>query len=217
MSSADFDVNIVDSDGWLMLDANCAAGDKIDVKIYTTKSNNKSIWEIPSNLENNARNEDVTDITLGQLRSHIREAFIHTDEFSGSYQGSNNTKDLGNVKSNSGKILQNAGAPHLANLFLNDTKANFFESLMYAQREYSSFKNKFQRLSGEINLTDLDNIPLCVDEILTELFANKSSDFPFYYSDMVPAGNDKNTIKNQRTESGLRRHSSRERHRSRGA
>ena len=194
LTSSDFDIETNGSIGLLVLDHNLVAGDKIDVKIYSTSYNNKSVWEIPSNLENNAGNEDVTDITLGQLRAHIQEAMIHTDEFAGNYQGSNNTKDLGNIKTNSGKILQNAGAPHLANLFLNDTKANFFESLMYSQREYSSFKNKFQRLSGEIELTDLGNIPLCVDEILSELFSNKSKDFPFYHSDMVPAGDNKTVL-----------------------
>jgi hypothetical protein len=188
--ASEFDVEVDTNIGYLILTTDLAVGDKLDVKIYSKNYNARSVWEIPSNLENNAKNQDVVEITLGQMRNHILESFVKTPDFVGKYQGSNNIKDLPNVKRNGGKILQNAGAPHLANLFLNDTKANFVESLLYAQREYSIFKNKFQRLAAELDLSDVTNPALCVDEILKEIFANKNEMFAYYRSDMVPAGDD---------------------------
>ena len=190
LTEFDFDIEIISDVGYLLLTADAAVDDKIDVKVYSSKFNNRSIWEIPSNLENNAKNQDIKEITLGQLRNHILESFINTPEFSGAYQGSNNVKDLPTVKVHGGKIVQNAGAPHLANLFLNDTKANFVESLLYTQREYANFKNRFQRLSADLPLRDSSNAVQCVDEILKEISANKNQQFPYYYSDMVPAGDD---------------------------
>ena len=190
LTEFDFDVETVSGVGYLLLTVDAAVNDKIDVKIYSNNFNSRSVWEIPSNLENNAKNQDVAEITLGQMRSHIVESFVHTPNFVGAYQGSNNVKDLPSVKVNGGKIIQNAGAPHLANLFLNDAKANFVESLLYAQREYANFKNKFQRLSAELPLKDATNAAQCVDEILKEISINKNQQFSYYYSDMVPAGDD---------------------------
>ena len=190
MISGEFDVTIEQGVGFLDLTQDLAVGDKLDVKVFSDNFTNTSVWEIPSNLENNAKNQDFKEITLGQLRNHIVESFVKTPGIKGAYQGNNNTKDLPNVKLNGGKIVQNAGAPHLANLFLNDVKANFFESILYSQREYAIFKNKFARLAEELPLTDFTDSVLSVDEILENLFANKNELFPFYHSDMTPAGKD---------------------------
>ena len=187
---ADFDVTVEGGIGYLELTQELALNDKLDVKVFSNRFAENSVWEIPSNLENNAKNQDVTELTLGQLRSHALESFIKTPGIEGAYQGSNNVKDLPDVKVNGGKILQNAGAPHLASLFLNDAKANFVESLLYAQREYATFKNKFIRLAEDLPLTDFNDPVKSVDEILENLFQNKNEMFPFYYSDMVPAGED---------------------------
>ena len=190
LTSNEFDVEIIDSIGYLTLAVNVEVDDKIDVKVYSQNRNSQSVWEIPSNLENNAKNQDIAEITLGQMRNHILEAFVNTPEFVGAYQGNNNVKDLSNIKINGGKIVQNAGAPHLANLFLNDAKANFVEGVLYSQREYANFKNRFQRLSAELNIKNPDNAADSVDQILTEISQNKSQLFPYYHSDMVPAGSD---------------------------
>lgn len=190
LTNFDFDIETVSGIGYLLLTVDATVNDKIDVKIYSNKLNNRSIWEIPSNLENNAKNQDIAEITLGQMRNHILESFINIPNFEGSYQGSNNVKDLADVKVYGGKIVQNAGAPHLANLFLNDAKANFVESLLYTQREYANFKNRFQRLSSELPLKDASDAVYSVDEILKEISSNKNQQFPYYHSDMVPAGDD---------------------------
>lgn len=203
LTQTQFDVQITNNVAFLLLDKDCANGDKIDVKVYSKNFNNLSNWEVPSNLENNALNDSISEITLGQLRNHILETFIKTSEFRGNYQGKNNSKDLAKVKANGGKILQNAGAPHLANLFLNDSKSNFTESLLMAQREYVSFKNKFLQLTSTYPLSDILDPVRSVDEVLSEICANKNNLFPYFYSDMVPFGNDYNLIKYEITNSDI--------------
>lgn len=191
----DYDIEIERKIGKIVFVNDLVSGDKIDIKIFQKNPTSNNIWEIPSNLENNAKNIDISDITLGQMRNHITETFIKTPDLIGNYQGSNNSKDLPNVKEHGGTILQNAGAPHLANLFLNDVQANFIESLLYSQREYETFKNKFYRMLGEVMFTDINDASKCLDELLIEMFANKNEMFPYFYSDMCPAGNDYNEIK----------------------
>ena len=189
-----YDVEVEQGVGRLVFVKDLKSTDKISVKIYSSTVSKNNNWEIPSNLENNAKNVDIVEITLGQMRNHIVETFVKTPNLSGNYQGLNNSKDLKDVKLNGGTILQNAGAPHLANLFLNDVQSNFIESLLYNQREYETFKNKFYRMLGEISYTDVTNSNTSLDELLTEMFANKNEMFPFYHSDMCPAGNDYNEI-----------------------
>ena len=189
-----YDVEVERGVGSLVFVKDLKSTDKISVKIYSSTVSKNNNWEIPSNLENNAKNVDIVEITLGQMRNHIIETFVKTPDLSGNYQGLNNSKDLKDVKLNGGTILQNAGAPHLANLFLNDVQANFIESLLYNQREYETFKNKFYRMLGEISYTDVTDSSTSLDELLTEMFANKNEMFPFYHSDMCPSGNDYNEI-----------------------
>lgn len=185
-----FDITVDRGIGYLNLTKDLSVNDKLDIKVYSNNYTTASVWELPSNLENNAKNQTVKELTLGQLRNHILESFVKTPGVETAYQGSNNIKDLPSVKTNGGTILQNAGAPHLASLFLNDTKANFVESLLYAQREYAIFKNKFIRSAEDLALTDFTDPVKSVDEILKNLFANKNEMFPFYYSDMAPGGDD---------------------------
>lgn len=190
LTTADFDIDIISDVGYLVLNDDLSTGDKVDVEIFSTSFNSLSEWEIPSHYENNPFNQDLEEIALGQMRNHIVDAFVHTPDFDGEYQGKNNVKDLGNIKVNGGKIVQNAGNLHLANLFLNDTKANFVESILYSAREYNRFKNKFSQLAYDYPLKNPQNTAASVDEILKEISLNKTPMFPFHYSDMAPYGED---------------------------
>ena len=192
---AGYDIEVIGGIGYLNFNTDLEDGDKIDVFTYTDKKNDFSFWEVPSNLENNALNETVGEITLGQLRFHMINAMVQTTDLEGEIQGANNLKDIPNEHNAPGKIVQNAGAPHLAAFFLNDDKANFIDSIEYAQREYERFKNKFNQLAYELPLRDPQDPVRSVDEILTDYVCNKSDMFPFYNSDMVPFGNDYTSTK----------------------
>lgn len=185
-----FDIQIEGDQGYLLLDQDLSVGDKLDVKIASSNHNDNSIYEIPSDLNYNPLNQDVSEFTLGQMRDHISRVFENTPGLTGEFIGNNNSRDLGNIKQYGGRIVQNLGSTHLANLFLNDVQANFAESLLYSQREYTRYKNKFLELLYNMPLTNPLNPVLTVDEVIGEIASNKSQLFPFYNSDMIAFGND---------------------------
>ena len=81
------------------------------------------------------------------------------------------------------------GFVNLANeLAINDPDINFVSGLDLARKEYTKFKNKFLSLCSTIAGLDYTDSAGSVDKILSNINAIKNSSFPWYYSDMVPQG-----------------------------
>lgn len=162
---------------------------RLDVLILSDQVDSTGFFQIPTNLENNSLNSEFEYLTLGQLRNHAREIFSSHKDLKGLELGSNNSRDL-DYKLLPGTILQHSSPVIYAGLFLTHPDANFVDSIYYAQREYSKFKNRFLELAKKINYQDAESIPDYVDEIISVITSSKSVDSPWYYSDMVPNGAD---------------------------
>lgn len=194
INNGQYNIQIEGNQGYLLLNTDLVVDDKLDVKISSSNNNSSSVYEIPADLEYNPLNVEIGDFTLGQVRAHITKVFENTPGLTGNLIGINNSRDLGNIKKFGGKIVQNQGSTHLANLFLNDVQANFVESLLYSQREYSRFKSKLLELLRSMPLANpLDHVK-SLDEVLVEISSNKSYLFPFFASDMVGYGLDYNKL-----------------------
>lgn len=170
-----------------------ANGDVIDVQVFSKQVSEVGYYQIPLNLDLNAQNVDINNLTLGQLRNHLVALSRNSVDLVGDVLGPNNLRDI-EIKAQGGTILQHSAPVPFAELFLLDQQANFVEAVKLASREYSKFKNKFLELSVSLQGIDpLDPIS-SVDLILTRINLNKNSTFPWYFSDMVPYGTLKNTI-----------------------
>jgi hypothetical protein len=177
--------------GYLFLDTDLNVGDKLDIAIYSTEVSENAIFSMPSPYSNNPFNEEVNELTLGQFRSHITNVIEDVSILSDEPLTPNNLRDTTDVKSYPGKIIQNSGNPHYANFFLNDKEANFVDSIIYAQREYIRFKNRFLELTKDLAIPG--ELPrVTVDRVMAELAANKNKNFAFFTSDMVAFSNDYN-------------------------
>lgn len=177
--------------GYLSLTQDLAVGDKIDIKIYSTVATDNSIFSVPYNYSNNPFNKEVTEITLGQMRNHIISVIEDISDLSDAALTTDNLRDTKDVKSYPGKIMQNSGNPHFANFFLNDAQANFIDSVIYSQREYTRFKNRFLELAKDIAIAG-EKPSATVDRVLVEMASNKNKNFAFFTSDMIALGNDFN-------------------------
>lgn len=178
---------IVFNDGILGTDS------KIDIMLYSEEISNISWYRVPSNLENNAQNRPFESSTLGQMRNHVNAVRENSTTFDGVYPGNSNLRDLPLIKSVGGNILQHSAGTQYASMFLLDDTTNFIDATKLAQREYIKFKNNFMDLAARLAL-NFDDIPGCVDAIIEEINDVKTSDFPYFASDMVPYGSDKTTI-----------------------
>lgn len=169
-------------------------GDRVDVLIYnSSKTSNIGYYQIPDNLNYNAKNDELTDPTLGELRNHIGTVAQNNLFFTGDYPGRSNLRDL-QIENQAGIMLQHSAPATYANMFLNSDKFGAVNGILYAQSEYSKFKSKFLTLAGSIPLTEANNIPGAVTSILKKINAVKNSSYPWYYSDMVPYQGTKNVI-----------------------
>ena len=162
-------------------------GDKIDILILSDSVSQLGYYQIPYNLEYNSKNESFSNITLGQLRNNLGVIGQGLDNIIGSIPGNSNLRDLDTDKYN-GNILQSSAPIIYSNLFLIDETANFVQSIEFARKEYSKFKNKFLELCTTLRGLDITNPVTGVDKILLNINIVKNKKFPWYYSDMVPYG-----------------------------
>ena len=170
-------------------DTGLTTGDQIDILIYNPSVVSVSgYYEVPKNLDYNSANANFSSLTLGQLRNHLTTMVANSNQIIGSVPGDSNLRDKP-IKSQGGSILQHASPVLYSEVFLEDNNASFLKGLDLARHEYSKFKNKILELSARTAGLDYTNIPVLLDTLLKTINAVKNKTFAWYYSDMVPYGN----------------------------
>lgn len=169
-----------------------SAGQRIDILVDSASTSQIGFYQIPTNLNLNAQNAVLENPTLGELRDHIGQLAQNNLGFVGVYPGVSNIRDL-YISNEPGIMLQQSAPVTYASMFLNSEEYNFVDSLLYAQQEYTRFKNKFLNIASTTNVTNSTIVSTC-DYIIQQINAVKDKSFPWYYSDMVPYGDNKNTI-----------------------
>ena len=167
--------------------------DKIDILVYSTEVSVKGYYQIPDNLNYNAQNLTLTAPTLGEMRNHIKKLTQNSLVFKGNFPGDSNLRDIV-VTAQGGTMLQQSAPSTFASLFLTSEQYNFVNSVLYAQQEYTKFKNKFLSLAESSSNAANINPITAVDNILLTINQIKNQTFPYYYSDMVPYGRNINNI-----------------------
>ena len=174
-------------------DTNLTTGDQIDILIHSDSVSALGYYEVPKNLDLNSENANFTSLTLGQLRNHVTTMVGNSNQIVGAVPGASNLRDI-DIKPQGGSILQHSAPVLYSELFLVDQNTNFIKSLNLARHEYSKIKNKIIELSARTSGLDYSNIPVLLDTLLKTINGVKNNTFPWYYSDMVPYGDVKNTI-----------------------
>ena len=160
---------------------------KIDILVYSDQISRQGYYEIPTNLNFNEQNQVVSYPTLGQLRNHIGSLTRNSQEFVGAFPGTSNLQDL-DLTSYPGTILQQSSPVSYASMFLTDKTFSFVDSVYNALQEYTRFKNKFLTLAASSNQIDITNPTTGVNFLLKQINQVKNPTFPWFYSDMVPCG-----------------------------
>lgn len=171
----------------LVFNTDLSVGDRLVVKIFGNPQTNKENFTVPKNLVDNSENKNFNSLTLGQLRNHLQEIAANSLEFIGEPSGANNFRDI-NYKIVPGKILQHSAGAHVAQLMFNNESTSIIKALDFSRRSYSRFKDRFLYLLSTIEFQDTSNIRECLDTIMEEITVNSSSDQAFYYTDMLPFG-----------------------------
>ena len=166
--------------------------DVVTIKFNSLQKAENSFYEVPDNLENNAGNEIFTELTLGQVRNHEIVLSRQIKTFAGKSPGKSNLRDL-NYRAYPGKILQHSAGMILPMHILSDSSTGLVDSINFVKNEYTKFKNRFIDSIDKLDL-DLTDPAKCVDDIILHLAGKKTRTFPFFYSDMLPWGNQKTQL-----------------------
>ena len=162
-------------------------GDIVEVLALSDQVSAVGFYQVPINLENNPLNGNSPYFTLGTIRTHYDSIAQNLINLTGSVNGANNSRDLGNIVPYGLIILQQSSPMTLAGYFLRKPGYDIFASLEYNSREYEKFKAQFlnQSVSGDyVNMT----IPEILNAVFSELNTGRTSSSPFYWSDMLPTG-----------------------------
>ena len=164
------------------------SGDSLTIKIFSINVNVKENYSLPKNLVDNSINDTFSSLTLGQIRNHLQEIASNSLEFSGNAIGSNNFRDI-DYKVIPGKILQHSAGAHIAQMMFNNETTNIIKAIDFNRRSYSRFKDRLYYLISSMEFNDTANSRDCLDVVLDEITLNSSSEQSFYYTDMIPYGN----------------------------
>jgi hypothetical protein len=186
-----FDYTISRQNGlaFVVFEKELSVGDTVILRTSSdTKKNTNGYYEFPVNLEHNPNNINLTTFTLGEVNDHVFSMIEDLPNFAGIFPGNSNLGSLGNINVVGKKFVQHAGPINNPLYHITTKEANVVKSIDYAKNEFRTFKRSFIQTAETLGYDG--PIKIHVDKILAEVTKNKTTNDPFYFSDMVPfAGN----------------------------
>ena len=164
-------------------------GTVIDVSIISGEASASGYYEVPKNLEGNAFNEESITLTLGTVRNHYNSLTQNIGGLEGVINGSNNSRDLGNIAAYGDIIVQHSSPLSVYAVFARKKEYNLFEALRFNSTHYELFKNKLLHWVASNEVHGL-SASIVLNQALNSLNAGKNSDSAFYWSDMLPSTDD---------------------------
>ncbi len=164
-------------------------GTIIEVRALSDKASSVGFYEIPANLERNSFNEESANVTLGTIRNHYQTLVQNIPELRGQINGSNNSRDLGNIVPFGTDIIQHSSSMLPTGGVLRSGRVEFFDALEFNARAYETYKT---RIIDLVTRQDFGNAPArrILDQVVARISSEKSENSAFYWSDMLPSGLD---------------------------
>ena len=167
----------------VVLTTDVALTDVVTLKCFAAQQkNDNGYYEVPVNLQNNPLNNNLSEFTLGQVIDHVDTIIDNINTFVGTYPGTSNLRDIGNVTPYGTRFIQHSGPVNLSLYHFGSTTANVFKALEQARDDYSKFKRAFI-VAATSSGVDTD-ARRHVDLVLADLAKDKSTSRPYYLSDM---------------------------------
>ena len=152
-----------------------------------TISNSNGIYDVPLNLTNNPMNLPIEEFTLSELVDHVT-TMIRRDPDYQVINGSNNLKDLPFISKYGTRLISNANSLSFAHHFITDKENSIIDAVRLVGEHYVRFKFNLIKAISEVNQ---DLTPAAaLDIALQNINQNKTTTFPYFRSDMIPAGPD---------------------------
>jgi hypothetical protein len=164
-------------------------GDTVEIMIYSNQVSKVGYYQVPDNLDHNPFNAEISNINLGDIRNHYKSICNNNRNFTGSAFGGNNFRDLGNIVPYGTGIIQNSAPLTAAAAFLRSRNNNFFKAAAFNATEYIKYKTLLVDTVDRLDLNSLQDNASILDMAIQEITTSKLETGPFFWSDMLPAGN----------------------------
>ena len=162
--------------------------DIIEVLVLSDQTSSVAFYQVPNNLQSNPLNSNSPAFTLGTIRTHYETICENLLDLTGPINGSNNSRDLGNIVPYGLEILQQSSPLTLAGYFMRSSDYNIFASLQYNSREYIKFKAQMLDAVLIQNNIAFRTTADILNQALADITLGKVESQPFYWSDMIPQG-----------------------------
>ena len=162
-------------------------GVTVDIMIYSDQVSSTGYYQIPSNLDHNPFNSQISLINSGDIRGHFKSICNNVPNLTGAAFGANNYRDLGNVVPYGMRIVQNSASLPTPAAIIRKQSYNFFNSVSYNATEYVKFKSLLVSTVNGENYTPYQSGSDMLDDALDIISSTKSESNPFFWSDMLPS------------------------------
>jgi len=159
----------------------------IQIMLLSDQVSKTAYYGIPTNLNNNPLNADVTTVNVGDIRRQYQSIFQNNVNITGTMFGSNNYRDSGNVVPYGSSIIQNSASLVLPGAFLRNQNHNLFNSLLFNSREYITFKTLLVNTVNSTEYSVYQSAASMLDDALDQITAAKTDSNSFFWSDMLPS------------------------------
>jgi hypothetical protein len=187
VKNQDYKIDRINNKLLVRFDQELKIDDVVLIKaISNAAKNNNGFYEFPYNLERNPKNEDPREFTLGEIADHVGSMIERIQGFEGSYPGSSNLRDLGELDHYGLRFVKHSGPINLPLYHITNKNYNLIKAIRFSKSEYSRFKRNFVRVASTLGFDG--PVKQHVDKIFVELNQDRIKTEPFYFSDMVPSG-----------------------------
>lgn len=162
-------------------------GTVIEVQAISNQASTAGFYQVPLNLESNPLNENSAAFTLGTIRTHYQSIGQNLRNLQGPIDGANNTRDLGDILRFGNTIVQHSSPLALTGTFLRQRQYEVISAIEFNSREYQKYKAQLIDAASRgdyVNLTATE----ILDDAIQEIALGRTDVSPFYWTDMLPAG-----------------------------
>lgn len=168
-------------------------GDSVSVLLISDQVSKTAFYQVPTNLQNNPFNENVTQLTAGDIRRHYSTIFANAPGVTGAQFGANNINLLGNLSRYGTAIIHSSAPLALPGVFLRKPDYSLVDSLRYNAVEYEKYKTLITEIAHNGDYSVYQSPAQILDHIVYTITDAKSQDGSFFWSDMLPSGSPINT------------------------
>lgn len=170
-------------------------GDGIAVLLNSRQVSKTAYYQVPTNLQNNPFNVNMSMLTAGDIRRHYSTIFANAPGVTGQQFGSNNIGNLGDLTSYGTSIIQSSAPLVLPGIFLRKPDYNLTEALRFNSIEYEKYKALIIDMAYNGDYSVYQTPGQVLDHIVYRITSSKTQSDSFFWSDMLPFGSPATTTK----------------------